>query len=191
MFGGKNPNGVYVPLTEDEQEVLDRLIHSNDLQVVVHGWGIVEDFQKVAAGDARLGICFKMLFKAPMQETPIPYFDLELQTRSGFSIFKKREVINVGFDEILYVKAGDEITISWDIQIKALDPKFVKMIKPGSIGLTSRLLDKDNGKITTFGNMKLDEGRKRVLQDLKKNEEFIKEIDKQMLHRNSKGLTIK
>lgn len=39
-LGGKNKNSLYVPMSETEQEFVNRLIESGDLQVKVHGWGL-------------------------------------------------------------------------------------------------------------------------------------------------------
>ena len=41
-FGGRNPNFVYTPMTEVEQEVVSRLVESGELVVILHGWGFME-----------------------------------------------------------------------------------------------------------------------------------------------------
>ena len=52
QFGGGNPNSLYVPMSEDEQEVLQRLVETSDLRVVIDGWGHI-DAPAVVASNAR------------------------------------------------------------------------------------------------------------------------------------------
>jgi hypothetical protein len=68
------------------------------------------------------------------------------------------------------VMAGTEISMVWHIGIKFMDPRLVKMILPGAVGLTSRVLDKDTGAATAHGNMKLDPARAQTLAAVRRGE---------------------
>lgn len=167
-FGGKNARSLYVPMSETEQEVIHRLIESGDLEVVVHGWGIV-DRPRVTAGDAQVMIPLTLLFDRPQVPMPVYEFDLELRTRSGLSLFRERQSA-VYDNKPLMIGAGTEISMIWHIGIKAMDPRVVKTILPGAVGLTSRVIDKETGKITSQGNMKLDPMRARTIERIRAGE---------------------
>lgn len=172
-FGGGNPNSLYVPMSEDEQEVLHRL--QPEMRVVIHGWGHI-DAPKIIIGDARLSVILDLSFHKPATPQPVHFFDLELKLRNGMSLYKKRmpTVVN---GQPLMVGAGLDLKMAWDIMIHHLDPKLVKMIKPGAIGLTSRRLDKDTGDATLTGNMRTTPMQRRLLHELKQGEEKVRKMD--------------
>jgi hypothetical protein len=60
--------------------------------------------------------------------------------------------------------AGVELDMVWDIAIHHMSPEFVKAIKPGALGLTSRRLDRETGNPTLTGNMQMDDTKKETLQ---------------------------
>jgi hypothetical protein len=167
-FGGKNPNSIYVPMSETEQEVVARLIENGDLQVVIHGWGVV-DKPKLTVGDAQVMIPMTIRFDRPEQPVGVTYFDLELRTLSGYTIFREQHP-TIYNGQPLMVMAGTEISMVWHIGIKFMDPRLVKMILPGAVGLTSRVLDKDTGAATAHGNMKLDPARAQTLAAVRRGE---------------------
>ena len=169
MFGGKNAKSLYVPMSETEQEVITRLIESEDLVVIVHGWGKLNN-PAIRLGDKRVEITLPMSFSAP--ETPIKvfYFDLELRTiSSNLLLFKDRQPTLINGHPI-QVAAGVEFVMMWDISISHLDPKLVKQVKPGAKGLTSRVLDRETGRETLTGNMTLGDDEKSVLAALRAGE---------------------
>lgn len=168
QFGGKNARSVYVPMSETEQEVIARLIEAGDLEVVIHGWGVV-DKPKLTAGDAQVMIPLTLRFDRPEFPIPVSHFDLELRTRSGLSLFREQQP-TIYNNQPLMVMAGTEISMIWHIGIKCMDPKIVKMILPSAIGLTSRVIDKETGKVTLLGNMKLDSARVRTLEKIRQGE---------------------
>jgi len=161
-FGGGNPNSLYVPMSEVEQEVLTRLVESGDLIVHVVGWGYVQS-PKAMHGDLRLQIMLPLVFNAPAPPgIPVHYFDLELRTGAGILLYKSREVVEYGGKPVM-VAAGVELGFVWDIMIGAIDPAVVRAIKPGAKGFTSRLQDRDTKEMTLTGNMKLDtQGRNLI-----------------------------
>lgn len=161
-FGGKNPNSLYVPMSETEQEFVNRLIDSGDLQVKVHGWGIVPN-PTVKLGDLQVVIPLTLKFDRPEVPISLHYFDLELLTGSGISLYREKQ--SCEYDgKPLSVGSGTVIQMVWHIGIRAMDPKLVKMLMPGTVGLTSRRFDRDTGALTLTGNMDLDAEKKRLLE---------------------------
>lgn len=172
VFGGANPNGLYVPMSETEQEVLARLVASDDLEVVVQEWGVVAK-PRVTFGDLRVCVQFRMDFDRPAAPMTVQFFDLELRTRSGITLFKERQPTLVNGKPI-QVAAGVFLDLVWDIALSHMDPKLVKALKPGAVGLTSRRLDKETGEATFAGNMRLSNEQKTLLRRLEQGQKQIK-----------------
>jgi hypothetical protein len=171
-FGGKNPRSIYVPMSETEQEVISRLIETDALEVVIHGWGVI-DKPKLTVGDAQVMIPLTLRFDRPEFPVPVHYFDLELRTRSGLSLFREQQP-TVYNDKPLMVMAGTEISMVWHIGIKCMDPRLVKMLLPSATGLTSRVIDKETGKDTLLGNMKLDPAKAKTLDRVRRGEALVR-----------------
>lgn len=163
LFGGANPNGLYVPMTETEQEVLDRLIQSQDLEIELKGWGVVHN-PWAKFGDHRIGLQWTLMFNKPA--VPVYYFDLELRVASSqLVLMRKRYPVSLdGKPEL--IGAGREIQFNWDIAIDHMSPELVKAIVPGSIGLTTRRLDPVTGNRTLQGNMDLSEPQAKIAEVL-------------------------
>lgn len=164
IFGGKNVNALYTPLTEDEQEVLERLAEAGQYKIVIKDWGHV-DKPNVKFGDARLQFTWKMLFHKPATPVPVHYFVLELWTHGGIFLLRNKLATEVGGQPVM-VAAGVEVDLAWDIQLKQMDPKLVKMIKPGAHGLTTRL-----------GNMALSQHQKQQLVNLRQGEASVRQMN--------------
>ena len=177
IFGGKNPHGAYVPLTEDEQEVLQRIVDSKDVELVVHGWTTLQE-PAITFGDLRVCVKFRLNFSSgrPM---PVHYFDLELRLISGESIFRQRMPVDVNGQPVTVGHGAgvDYLDLAWDIAIDHMDPSFVKRVKPGAIGLTSRRLDKDTKERTFSGNMKLTNQQGNWLNSMERGAKEIREDD--------------
>jgi len=164
IFGGGNRRGLYVPMSEDEQEVIHRLVEAEDIRLIIHGWGVLEK-PRFLIGDHRIGVQFKMSFNRPAVPTPVWFFDLELQTRTGISLCRER-LPSIYNGKPVNVCAGMFLDMQWDIAIHSMDPRLVKLLKPGAIGLTSRRQDKDTKEMTAEGNMQLTAKQKKVLAEL-------------------------
>ena len=163
ILGGKNANSLYVPMSEDEQEVLQRLIEADDLEVVVVGWAKLPS-PKIILGDKRISIEFTLRFSAPPRPVKVWYFDMELRTRSGLILHAERQP-TLYANKPIDVYAGLDLTMVWDIAIDRIPPAVVKLIKPNSLGLTSRFTDKDTGEYDPKGgNMKLSEEQRKALE---------------------------
>jgi len=174
IFGGKNPNFAYTPMSEDEQEVLDRLVDARDLSIKivnVHGQGQID---KIVKGDLNLSLYLTLLFLGPEIHIPIPYLELELRTLSGMLLYGAREPLNVGNSPLIAGK-GSQIQFVWKISIRKMDPDFVKMMKPGARGLTSRL-----------GNMHLTEKEASVLHKIHQGEKRVGILKQERLRDLSK-----
>jgi hypothetical protein len=172
----KNPFGgiatsLYTPMSEDEQEVLDRLIGARDLDVIIKGWGYIQGIQAAKAGDLRLSLPLVLTFDRPDVPQPVHYFDLELRTGSGILLFAERQSTLYDGNPLM-VSAGTSLTMVWDIAIKSMDPKLVKMLKPGATGLTSRWLDRDTGNMSLFGNARMSVKDKALLLRLRRGEKL-------------------
>ena len=167
-FGGRK-GSLYTPMSEDEQEVLDRLIAARDLDVFIKGWGFIKGVQVGKAGDLRIAIPLTLDFDRPEVPVPVHFFDLELRTGSGILLFKERQS-TIYDHKPLMIGAGTHLSMIWDIAIKHMDPKLVKMLKPGALGLTSRWIDKDTGDITMLGNTRMRSQDKALLRRLRRGE---------------------
>lgn len=172
-FGGINPHGLYVPLSEDEKEVVQRLTASDDLEIVVDGWGIVNK-PKITLGDYRVTATFRLSFDRPEIPVPVHFFDLELRTRSGVSLFKKRQPTVVNGQPIL-VGSGIFYDLAWDIAIHHMDPNLVRQIKPGAIGYTSRRQDRDTKEFSQTGNMNLSSLQQKLLHVISTGEQTLRQ----------------
>lgn len=178
-FGGGNRKSLYTPMSEDEQEVLSRLVQTKDLDVFLVGWGFIQGVS-ASFGDLRLDIPIQITFSAPVVPLMVSYFDLELRTGSGMLLFKERQSTLYN-NQTLAVGAGTSLSMVWSIAIRSMDPKIVKMYKPGALGLTSRWLDKDTGNITLLGNTKLTENNKALLRKLRRGEASVKKMNRDAL----------
>jgi hypothetical protein len=165
IFGGGNPNFIYTPMTETEQEVLQRLIDAEDLEVVIHQWGVVNKFRAIRFGDLRLQLEFWVVFRSPEVHIPVRYFELELRTRTGH-ITLHREKQSLGGQSVM-VGAGVTLPLIWDIAIQEMDPRLVKAIKPGAHGLTTR-----------EGNRHLNTDEQKILHTLREKEKAVRDETK-------------
>lgn len=166
-FGGRK-GSAYTPMSEDEQEVLDRLVAAGDLKVVVKGWTEVPN-PRIRVGDLRVSMAFRINFKKPEVPTPVYFFDLELRTNSGMLLFKEKQPAMYEGKPIT-VADGMYLDMVWDIAIMAMPPNLVKALKPGAIGLTSKWIDKDTGDITLLGNTRLGVQKQRKLRNIREGE---------------------
>jgi hypothetical protein len=178
-FGGGNKKSLYTPMSEDEQEVLSRLVQAKDLDVFIVGWGFIKGVS-ASFGDLRLDIPLQINFSAPAVPMPVPYFDLELRTGSGMLLFRERQSALYN-NQPLMVGAGTNLSMIWSIAIRAMDPKVVKMYKPGATGLTSRWVDRDTGDITFLGNSQFSSSTKTLLQKLRLGEARVKKMSQDAL----------
>lgn len=178
-FGGGNKKSLYTPMSEDEQEVLSRLVQAKDLDVFIVGWGFIKGVS-ASFGDLRLDIPLQINFSAPAVPMPVSYFDLELRTGSGMLLFKERQSALYNNNPLM-VGSGTNLSMIWSIAIRAMDPKVVKMYKPGATGLTSRWVDRDTGDITFLGNSQLSSASKTLLQKLRLGEARVKKMSQDAL----------
>jgi hypothetical protein len=175
-FGGKNPHGMYVPLTDVELEVLARLATAGDFILEIKDWGRVADFvlgkynertwdgrSLVVFGDKRISFYFTMVFNAPEVPQPNWYFDVVVWAR-GFKLFEKRMPTEMGGKPIMI---GKDLVLNWafDVALDCIDPSIIKAVKPKTIGLTTR-----------HGNMHLDTHHQRLLAQLRLGEATVRAV---------------
>ena len=173
MFGGGNRHSLYTPMSEVEQEFISRVAEAGDFRVVIVGWGVVNQ-PRITIGDLRVSFMFNLPFNAPEIPMEIWYLDLELRHASGVLLFKERQSTTVGGQPQLAGK-GIMWTLAWDIAVKAMDPKIVKELMPSALGLTSRWIDKDTGKLTALGNSQLSSKQRVALVGLRQGEQKVKD----------------
>ena len=179
-FGGKNRHGLYVPLTETELEVIERLAEAGEFQIVVRDWGVIRHFLPgkydpvewaknprplISFGDKRISFFFRMSLQAPAVPQPNWYFDMEVWAM-GILFFSQRMPTEYNGRPIDLV-AGIDFDWALDVALDQIDPMVVKQIKPGAIGLTTR-----------HGNMRLDVGQQKLLHLVRKLERDTRETDK-------------
>jgi len=177
-FGGKNPHGMYVPLTDTELEALARLADAGEFKVVVRNWGEITGFRRgryvpelwhanpaplVVFGDKRLSFYFRMSLTAPVVPQPNWYFDMEVWAL-GRKLFSQRMPTEHGGNPI-QVAAGVDLDLALDIALDKIDPTVVKEIMPKAIGLTTR-----------HGNMRLDLHHRRLLERTQAGERKVREV---------------
>jgi hypothetical protein len=175
-FGGGNRNSLYVPMSELEQEALERLVSAGDLRVCILDWGVVEN-PKITYGDARIRFAFRVDFTRPEVPQDVHFFDLELRTGAGLLLFGPDRLPTEYGGKPIAVAAGLFIDMEWHIQIKSMDPKLVKALT-GARGFTSRLQDKDTGEMTETGNMGLNSKQKTRIHMLREGETFARNDSK-------------
>lgn len=177
-FGGKNPHGMYVPLTDIELEALARLADAGEFKVVVKNWGELVGFRRgryvpelwhanpvpmVVFGDKRLSFYFRMSLNAPAVPQPNWYFDMEVWAL-GHKLFSQRMPTEHAGNPI-QVAAGVDLDLALDIALDKIDSQIIKQIMPKTIGLTSR-----------HGNMHLDAHKQRLLAKTYQGEQLVREI---------------
>lgn len=174
-FGGAYAGSAYIPLTDVEQEVIARLAEAGEFVVVFHGYGSVTKLD-LRFGDKNLHIGMKVGF--PMLHAPqsVYFFDMELKTHSGISLFRQTMPCTYD-DKPLLIGPEVEFEMIWDISINTISPTLVKQIKPGAIGLTSRRQDRDTGDMTLLGNMKLNSNQKQMAYKISQGEKKVKQMD--------------
>lgn len=171
LFGGKAKNALYFPMSEDEQETISRIIEAKETipQVTLVGpFGevnpVVDDF-RMKHGDSRVQVDLFLKFETPVIWVPVHLAKLSLFYKERLLFSEEQSLIYGGQAES--VGQGKTLALRWDIQIKKINPELVKLVKPGSIGLTSRV-----------GNTHYNEETNRVLNDLRNSQEKVKQLTK-------------
>lgn len=160
-LGGKNPHGLYVPLTDVEREAIER-VGERGIVVHVEGWG---SYQATGfhVGEHRVGVEFPLRRLGPLAAEAR---DLQIQvsTEDGIPLFAcVQSVVMNGAVAVL--GPGDEVGITMEIEVHHCNPEPVKQLT-GATGLTSRRQDPHTGSWDGAGNMKLDEAGLRALHQL-------------------------
>lgn len=125
----------YVPMLDDEQDVVQRLLEQDDLYVEVVDWGY-HPKPLITAGDKRVQVRFPMEFVKPVGiEVPVTHFRLRLKMRNGRILLETVES-TVFNNQPLYITAGMQIDLVWDIAIDSLSEDIKRLILPGFRGRT-------------------------------------------------------
>lgn len=189
-FGGGNKNSSYIPLTEIEQEFISRLVEKGEIIVVLHGWGVIHPV--ITFGDKVIHAHLKFLFdKAPPAPgVSVPFFDMELKTQSGITLYRQK--MPTSYDNTPIIVSNEvELEMVWDISLRYIDPKLIKLLMPSVTGFTTRLEDRDTHDITITGNMRLNKELTQKAHGMFKDELDLKKYDEKRLLKsinNSKKL---
>ena len=184
-FGGGNSVSSYIPITEIEQEFISRLVESGEIMVVLHGWGVTQP--RVTFGDKNLHAHIKFMFdKAPPPPgVQVPFFDMELKTQSGISLYRQKMPTSYDNNPILISNEVD-LEMVWDISLRFIDPKLIKLLMPSVTGFTTRLEDKDSHDITVTGNMRLNRDLTKKAHELITHENRLRKMDEEKLKKGLK-----
>jgi hypothetical protein len=179
-FGGGNENSLYIPMSDIEQEFIARLVEQGELLVEFHGWGTVQPI--VTFGDKIIHAHIKILFHnaPPPPGKPVAFFDMDLRTQSGISLYRQKMPTSYGNTPIT-ISNEVELEMVWDIALKYIDPKLIKTLMPQVRGFTTRLEDRDTHDITVTGNMRLNKEQVKSAHSLHQSEQNIKVYDEKKL----------
>ena len=163
LFGEGSEHGGYVPTSETEQELLQRMVDAKDF-VVETPFGLDREPQ-VTFGDKRV----RVTFTVPLARgifIPITVLHVRLTTQAGELLFESDMPAMYG-NEPMVLSEGMEFDLH--ISLESIDPKFVKS-KMGTLGLTSRV-----------GNMDLDDQKRKALHELELGRQKIEANDRRRL----------
>ena len=145
-FGGGNANSLYFPMSEDEQETLDRIFEEGGLKVLIEAkspntneplCGYIDN-PRITYGDARVQIPIDITFSSPVVFIPVYTMEMTLIRDCGRVLFSKEySVLYAGQPEM--IGQGTQLAMVWDFAIREINPELVKAVKPGALGLTTRV----------------------------------------------------
>lgn len=125
--------GNYVPLLDDEQETLQRMIEGQSVYVEVVGWGY-HSTPTITAGDKRVAVRFQMEFVKPVGiSVPVNHFTLRLKLRNGRTVFQDTKSVRYN-NRPVSVTAGMQLDMVWDIALDKISDDFKKQFLPGIKG---------------------------------------------------------
>lgn len=157
-FGG-HPHGLYVPLTPDEQDAINRAVQLG-LIVRIDRLGVFS-VEKVTIGDHRMTVEFFVRVADPVSVTLLTH---QVETSTGIVLVRDQVNCTQNGSPLLLLP-GEEVQMQLHISLIGVDPEFVRQLRPGFSGLSSRRIDLHTGNLTLEGNMKnLSEKQKRLLQ---------------------------
>lgn len=163
-LGGKNPHGLYVPLTDVEREAACRAAERG-IVVHVEGWGsfLAEKFH---IGEHRIGVEFVLRCPPSGPDAGREMRDLQIQVSTDDGIPICACAQSVIFDgSVLTLKPGCEMGLNLEIEVHHCNPDLVKQLT-GATGITSRRMDLQTGRWDGQGNMRLGDEGLRALHQL-------------------------
>lgn len=156
-FGGGNPNGLYVPITDDERDAIGRAAERG-VVVKIRGLGVFPSTSLVV-GDARVSVGFTAKVDEPKTLTE---FSHSVETDDGIVLAAETiPCLQQGRPMILL--PGEEVEMELHLSLTHLDPKLLRCLRPKATGLTSRRIDPVTGDFTFAGNMRLTDDQRQLL----------------------------
>lgn len=166
-FGGI-ATSLYTPMSEDEQEAVNRIIESGEVVLRIKAMGKDQIIQlddivnpPMRHGDARVQVDIDLLLNYPVIHVPVYSMELSLLYKDR-TLFKESQSVVYDGQPIMFGRGG-QIVMKWDIQVQKISPELVKLVKKGAFGLTTR-----------DGNTYYDEETNRELREIRAREEMMR-----------------
>lgn len=156
-LGGANPHGLYVPITPDEQDGIERA-KERGVVVKVSGLGVFPSTH-VTIGDHRVSVGFTVSVKEPRSLTQ---FSHSVETEDGI-VLAAETISCIQMGQPMRLLPGEEVEMEIHISVARIDPKVLRQLRPGVTGLTSRRVDRDTGEFSFAGNMQLTDDQRKLL----------------------------
>jgi hypothetical protein len=116
----------YIPLSDNEIDVVHKMVDGQELYVEVVGWGY-HPSPKIIAGDKRIQVRFPLEFNRPDFSVPVHYFDIALKLRNGREVYKDRLPVSDPYQGgPVMITAGVLLDMVWDISVGAISPDFLR-----------------------------------------------------------------
>lgn len=153
----------YTPLTNDEQDVLSRLIdEGRELYVEVRALDCSGEDKRIVSegfhpepeitwGDKRIQVQFPLEFTRPSVLTPIHALHLQLKMRDESVLVDDIQPARGPNGNAIRIMEGTTLDLIWDVMIDRIPDRFQKRIRPGLTGKTIMRTSSD-------GVERLDEG---------------------------------
>lgn len=161
LFGGGNPNGLYVPLTPDEQDAIQRASELG-VQVRITELGIFPA-HTVTIGDHRVTVQFRVL--SPTGAV-LEKMNHQVETTTGI-VLVRDQISCIQNGSPLMILAGEPLEMELHISISHISPEFLRRLRPAHTGQSTRRVDTHTGEFTQEGNMRnLTDQQRKLLQTL-------------------------
>lgn len=166
-FGGV-AGSLYTPMSECEQEVLDRIIHSGEVRLLLafnckNIQYKLDEIERptIKHGDARVRVDIDAIMTGPMVAMSAYSLELSLLYKDR-TLFKETQSL-VYEEGAFMIGKGVHLLMSWDIQIRKMSSELVKEVKTGAVGLTTR-----------DGNTNYDHDTNHELRKLRERESLVR-----------------
>lgn len=132
----------YKPLSEREEDAINRMTEREDLMVEIEGWGYHVN-PDISVGDKRIQIKLNMEFTRPKGiEANVKQFHLKLKMRDGRVLAESIESTIQNYQP-LKVTAGRQVGMVWDLAIDEVPDDVIGTVIPETRGEKQASIDGD------------------------------------------------